>query len=101
MAAMGTRLGRRLRPAKGSFMRIAALAALAALAAGCAGQGGTGGLSAAGDERGGKVPYSAGNMQAAMSAVRAHCAQFGKKSFITQMNPSGEGGVMAFECHSQ
>jgi ABC-type sugar transport system substrate-binding protein len=101
MAAMGTRLGRRLRPAKGSFMRIAALAALAALAAGCAGQGGTGGLSAAGDERGGKVPYSAGNMQAAMSAVRAHCAKFGKKSFITQMNPSGEGGLMAFECHSQ
>jgi hypothetical protein len=82
-------------------MRIVMIATAAALLAGCAGQGGTGGLSAAGDERGGKVPYTSGNMQAAMAAVRAHCAQYGRKSFITQMNPAGEGGMMAFECRSQ
>jgi len=31
--------------------------------------------------------------------VRTHCQQFGKKSFITQMNVASEGGQLVFECH--
>src|SRR5262249_44934325 len=80
-------------------MRIAASAAALTLLTGCASTTVTApGPAAAGDERGGKIAY-AGNMPGASSAVRAHCEQFGKKGFITQMNLSPEGGgTIVFEC---
>jgi hypothetical protein len=33
-----------------------------------------------------------------MSAAQAHCGKFGKKAQITQMNPSSDGGQIAFLC---
>ena len=78
--------------------RIVAICAALTSLAGCASPGGTAaGLT--GDERGGKIPYAAGNMPAAMNSVRAHCEQFGKKSFISQMNVVSDGGQLVFECH--
>jgi predicted lipoprotein with Yx(FWY)xxD motif len=72
--------------------------ALIALA-GCAGQSDVGSTaSVVGDQQGGKVPYTEGNIQAASSAARAHCAQFGKKAQITQMVPAAEGGTIGFQC---
>ncbi len=81
-------------------MRIVAICVVLALLAGCASPTGTpaAGPGVAGDERGGKIPYSAGNMPAAMNSVRTHCEQFGKKGFITQMNVAAEGGQLVFEC---
>jgi hypothetical protein len=65
----------------------------------CAGQGDVGSTAGVvGDQRGGKVPYTEGNMQAASSAAQAHCAQFGKKAQITQMVPAAEGGTIGFQC---
>ena len=79
-------------------MRIVAICVVLILIAGCASPSGiAAGLT--GDERGGKIPYAAGNMPAAMNVVRTHCQQFGKKSFITQMNVASEGGQLVFECH--
>jgi hypothetical protein len=80
------------------FFAIAALALAASLSA-CAGSGGVGtadGVS--GDERGGKIPYHDGAVSSAMNAAQAHCGKFGKKAQITQMNPSGDGGQIAFLC---
>ena len=78
-------------------MRIVAIGIVLVLVAGCASPSGTAaGLT--GDERGGKIPNGVGN-PAAMNAVRTHCQQFGKKSFITQMNVASEGGQLVFECH--
>ena len=66
--------------------------------AGCAGSSGNL-ASVAGNEQGGKVPYSEGNMPTAMDAAKAHCGQFGKKAQITQMSPAAEGGgVVGFQC---
>ncbi len=80
-------------------MRIVAICVVLILIAGCASPSGTAaGLSVTGDERGGKIPNGVGN-PAAMNAVRTHCQQFGKKSFITQMNVASEGGQLVFECH--
>ena len=82
----------------GPAVRIVAIGIVLVLVAGCASPSGTAaGLT--GDERGGKIPYAAGNMPAAMNSVRTHCQQFGKKSFITQMNVASEGGQLVFECH--
>jgi hypothetical protein len=79
-------------------MRIAAITLLLILAA-CAGRTETGGgSSVTGDQMGGKVPYAEGNMPAAMTAARSHCAQFGKKAQLTQMVPQSEGGILGFEC---
>lgn len=83
-------------------MRFAAVAALAltTLLSACAGSGGVGTSSEAisGDERGGHVPYRDGAISSAMSAAQAHCGKFGKKAQITKMDPSGDGGQIAFLC---
>lgn len=52
-----------------------------------------------GNERGGKTPYQDGAVSSAMSAAQAHCAKFGKKAQVTQMQPSGDGGQIGFECN--
>ena len=81
-------------------MRIAAIAALVALMAGCAGPSLTGtGLNMTANELGGKIPNGVSNMPASGNAARAHCAQFGKKAQITQMDAPSQGGMLAFECH--
>jgi hypothetical protein len=85
-------------------MRIAIIVALAAALAGCAGSGSSSGevgsaQGVAGNERGGKIPYQDGGMSTAMNAAQAHCKNFGKKAQITKMNPSSEGGELAFECN--
>lgn len=90
-------------------LQIAAIVAVAAAClAGCAGPGGgagavSSGLSVTGNEKGGKIPggVGGGNTTAAMSLVTAHCAQYGKKAFITRMELPTDGGLMAFECHEQ
>src|SRR5438876_4329639 len=80
-------------------MRIVAIGVVLVLVAGCASPSGTAaGLT--GDERGGKIPYAAGNMPAAMNSVRTHCQQFGMKSFMTQMNVASERRQLVFERHS-
>ena len=63
-------------------MRIAAIFALAALLGGCAGSSGPVGAAqdVVGNERGGKISYQEGGMQAAMSAAQGHCTKFGKKA---------------------
>jgi hypothetical protein len=67
--------------------------------AGCAGQSDVGSTAdVVGNQQGGKVPYTEGNIQAASSAAQAHCAQFGKKAQITQMMPGAEGGTIGFQC---
>jgi hypothetical protein len=80
-------------------MRIVASGLALALLAGCESSTGTvRGPTATGDERGGRLAY-AGNIAAANGVVRAHCEQFRKKGYITQMNlwPE-EGGTIVFEC---
>jgi hypothetical protein len=66
--------------------------------AGCAGQSDLGTAGVVGNEQGGKVPYTEGNIQAASQAAQAHCAKFSKKAQITQMMPAAEGGTIGFQC---
>ena len=81
-------------------MRLFAVAAVAASLAACAGSSEVGtGQAVSGNERGGKVPYQEGAVSSAMSAAQAHCGKFGKKAQITQMNPSADGGEVAFQCN--
>jgi hypothetical protein len=82
-------------------MRIAAIFALAALLGGCAGSSGPVGAAqdVVGNERGGKISYQEGGMQAAMSAAQGHCTKFGKKAQVTQMNPTSDGFQLGFECN--
>jgi hypothetical protein len=82
-------------------MRSAAVAALAltTVLSACAGSGGVGSSEAtSGNESGGTVPYHDGAISSAMSAAQAHCSKFGKKAQITKMDPSGDGGQVAFLC---
>jgi hypothetical protein len=83
------------------FARTALVLALLAVAAGCAGQSEVAAVGPAvmGNERGGKIPKGVDDVPAAMNAVVAHCARFGKKAVITQMATPSEGGLMVFECH--
>jgi hypothetical protein len=79
------------------------LIAVVALAAGltaCANSGGEVGSTqgVTGNEQGGKVPYQDGAVSSAMSAAQAHCTKFGKKTQVTQMQPSGDGGQIGFVC---
>jgi hypothetical protein len=80
--------------------KITFLAALAAATAGCAGSSGSASsASVTGNQQGGKVPYTEGDMPSAMEAAKAHCGQFGKKAQLTQMTPAAEGGgVVGFQC---
>jgi hypothetical protein len=94
---------RRSIPARG--LSFFALLALLPLIAACETTGtstpGTGGSGMiAGDEKGGKVVggVKEGGTQQAMAAVTAHCAQYNKKAFITQMEAPAQGGLMAFVC---
>jgi hypothetical protein len=93
--------GGRLVPSEWVVMRIAAILALVALLSGCAGSSGPVGAAqdVVGNERGGKISYHEGGMQAAMSAATGHCAKFGKKAQVTQMNPSSDGFQLGFECN--
>ena len=78
---------------------IGAALALAASLTACASSGDAGSSEGvSGDERGGKIPYQDGAVSSAMSAAQAHCGKFGKKAQITQMNPSSDGGQIAFVC---
>jgi hypothetical protein len=79
---------------------LVALAVLLPLIAGCAGMAGAGDYSVAGDEKGGKIVggVGEGRTAGAMRAVNAHCAKYGKKPFITQMESPAQGGLMAFVC---
>lgn len=80
------------------FFATPALALAASLSA-CANSGGVGSSEGvSGDERGGKIPYQDGAVSNAMSAAQAHCGKFGKKAQITKMDPSGDGGQIAFLC---
>ncbi len=81
-------------------MRIAAVVALLVLLSGCASTSETGPApNVIGNQFGGKIPNGVSDTPAAMNAVVAHCAKFGKKGQITQMAAPSEGGLMAFECH--
>ena len=91
------------------FARFVAIAALAMGLAGCVstgdsaatGAGGgvsAGGLTVVGDQAGGKIANGVSNTQTAMKLAQAHCAQFGRKTFITKMDAPSEGALMAFEC---
>jgi hypothetical protein len=82
-------------------MRIVAILALVALLDGCAGSSGPMGAAqdVVGNEHGGKISYHEGGMQAAMSAATGHCAKFGKKAQVTQMNPTSDGFQLGFECN--
>jgi hypothetical protein len=87
--------------ATGRLVRRLAIAALAPLLVACASTGiGSGDPSVVGDEKGGKIAggVSEGNTAAAMRSVTAHCAQYGKKAFITQMESPAQGGLMVFVC---
>jgi hypothetical protein len=88
--------------APGRRTTFAAIAALSVLVAGCANSGGALGTdpTIAGDEKGGKVVggVKEGDTPAATRAVTAHCAQYGKKAFITQMEAPAQGGLMVFVC---
>lgn len=85
-------------------LAILALAALLPLIAACETTGtsavGGSGATIAGDEKGGKVVggVKEGGTQQAMAAVTAHCAQYNKKAFLTQMEAPAQGGLMAFTC---
>ena len=85
-------------------LAILALLALLPLIAACETTGtsapASGGGMIAGDEKGGKVVggVKEGGTQQAMAAVTAHCAQYNKKAFITQMEAPAQGGLMAFVC---
>ncbi len=74
--------------------RIGAGFALMALVAGCAADTST----VSGNELGGKVPYAEGQVPAAMRALEAYCAKFGKKGAIIRMTPASEGGEIGFDC---
>jgi hypothetical protein len=73
--------------------------------AGCAATGGSEldgvSLNVTGDDKGGKIPGGVGgaNTRVAMGLVTAHCAKFGKKGVITQMD--FDTGLMAFQCLQQ
>jgi hypothetical protein len=84
-------------------LAILALAAVLPLIAACETTGTSaigGGATIAGDEKGGKVVggVKEGGTQQAMAAVTAHCAQYNKKAFLTQMEAPAQGGLMAFTC---
>ena len=86
-------------------MRFVIIAALAAGLAGCvstgesaSGAGSAGGLNVIGDQVGGKIPGGVNSTPAAMKLAQAHCAQFGRKTFITRMDAPSDGALMAFEC---
>ncbi len=84
-------------------LTILALVALLPLIAACETTGASaigGGATIAGDEKGGKVVggVKEGGTQLAMAAVTAHCAQYNKKAFLTQMEAPAQGGLMAFSC---
>ncbi len=59
-------------------------------------------LNLTGDENGGKIPRVVGEANAQSSAyeiLSTHCAKFGKKGFITQMD--FESGTLSFQCVRQ
>lgn len=93
---------RRAVPSRTIFLAVMMTLSLAL--GGCA--GGTAGMLGAdsgviGDERGGKIPGGVGEggkTAASMRAVTAHCAQYGKKAFVTQMEAPAQGGLLAFVC---
>lgn len=74
------------------------------LLAGCAGAGAGGSFGSdpevAGDEKGGRLVggLKDGQTPAAMRSVTAHCAKYGKKSFVTQMESPAQGGLLTFVC---
>ena len=80
------------------------LLALCSVLFGCAssGEGGSSGgtMSVIGDQDGGKVPNGVGSQQAiAFNSINQHCAQFGRKGFITKMD--FDSGTLTFECRVQ
>jgi hypothetical protein len=86
---------------------LLALSVLASALAGCASAGGVspglggGDVSVVGDEKGGKIANGVGEggrTAASMQAVTAHCAKYGKKAFVTQMEAPTQGGLVAFVC---
>ena len=86
----------------GPFVRpVALLVLLGFVTAGCAGRTDVAsgqGPTVIGDQRGGKIPRGVDDTPAAMNAAVAHCARFGKKAQLTQMEAPSQGGLMAFEC---
>jgi hypothetical protein len=93
-----------IRRSRATIVPLLILAALLPLVAACETTGtsalGGSGVSITGDEKGGKVTggVKEGSTQQAMAAVTAHCAQYNKKAFITQMEAPAQGGLMAFVC---
>ena len=86
---------------RGCIAAFLMVAALSGLLSACASGGVTGTDPAAvGDDKGGKIAggVGEGNTAAAMRSVTAHCAKYGKKAFITQMESPTRGGLMAFVC---
>jgi hypothetical protein len=83
-------------------MRIGSSLVLISLLAGCATDTsavtGTETNSVTGDERGGKLPYAEGKVPAAVKAMQAYCAKFGKNGRIIRMVPANDGGEIGFEC---
>jgi hypothetical protein len=73
------------------------------LSSGCAGQNNTADLPLSGNEKGGKILHAVGgeasNQASAFAMLTAHCAKFGKKGFITQMDY--DSGTLIFECIKQ
>jgi hypothetical protein len=87
-----------------SVIRVVLVACLPPIVAGCSTSGGAlataDGLTVAGDKNGGKIQNGVGAKQsAAMTLVTEHCAQFGRKGFVTQMD--FQGGTLTFECREQ
>lgn len=83
-------------------LRIAAVLIMPLLFPGCASTTQTGPAPAViGNEFGGKIPNGVNNTQASMNAAVAHCAKFGKKAQIIQMEPPSEGGLMGFDCRGR
>ncbi|MGZ3410869.1 MAG: hypothetical protein ACXWKC_17120 [Xanthobacteraceae bacterium] len=86
--------------------KILTFVALSGLLAACASGGAGGGLAGGdpnvvGDEKGGRITGGVGEggtTAASMRAVTAHCAKFGKKAFVTQMESPAQGGLIAFVC---
>ncbi len=80
-------------------MRIAAVLLLLVFFSGCASTVQTGPIPpVVGNEFGGKIQNGVSDTPASMKAAVAHCAKFGKKAQIMQMQPPSEGGLMAFDC---
>jgi hypothetical protein len=84
-------------------MKFVASAALILLLAGCAGSNPTTPATAdtssiVGDEKGGRIANGVSNLPASNAAMRAFCAQYSKRAFITQMAPADEGGLLVFQC---